>query len=65
MFKKLGLKGLRVRINTLGDKESRLNYREALVNYFSDKIDNLCSDCKNCVQEAIISTKELAKSESK
>lgn len=47
LFKKLGLKGLRVRINTLGDKESRLNYREALVNYFSDKIDNLCSDCKN------------------
>ncbi len=26
---------------------------------------DVCSDCKNCVKEAIISTKELAKSESK
>ena len=41
----LGLNGIVVKINSLGDKESRDNYREALVNYFTPKIDKLCEDC--------------------
>lgn len=46
-FKLLGLKGVRVNINTLGDIESRQNYRKALINYFKPHIDCLCCDCKN------------------
>ncbi len=41
----LGLKDIRVRINTLGDKESRGRYREILVKYFRENLDSLCSDC--------------------
>lgn len=41
----LGLKGIRVRINSLGDLESRLKYRDVLVEYFKKHLDNLCSDC--------------------
>lgn len=35
-----------VKINTLGDTESRNNYREALVKYLEPHIDSLCDDCK-------------------
>lgn len=45
-YKLLGLKGIKVNINTLGDIESRLKYREALINYFRPHIDSLCDDCK-------------------
>lgn len=43
----LGLKGVKVNINSLGDTESRNNYREALINHFRPHIDELCEDCKN------------------
>jgi len=46
MFKLLGLKGVKVKINSLGDMESRNNYREALVKYFEPKINELCEDCQ-------------------
>lgn len=46
IFEELNIKNFRVRLNTLGDDESRLNYRNALKDYFKDKIDNLCEDCK-------------------
>ena len=42
----LGLKGIKVNINTLGDKESRENYRMALVDYLKPYIDELCEDCQ-------------------
>lgn len=42
----LGLKGVTVKINSLGDIESRKNYNEILKNYFKPHVDNLCSDCK-------------------
>ena len=45
-YKLLGLKGIKVNINTLGDTGSRLKYREALINYFRPHIDSLCDDCK-------------------
>ena len=41
----LGLKGVKVKINTLGDKESRDNYRNALIDYFKPHIKELCEDC--------------------
>lgn len=43
---KLGLEDMKVKINTLGDKESRKMYHEALTNYFSDKLSDLCDTCK-------------------
>ncbi|MCR5491897.1 MAG: histidine--tRNA ligase, partial [Bacilli bacterium] len=41
----LGFKNLVVKVNTLGDAESRLAYKEALKAYFADKIDGMCEDC--------------------
>lgn len=45
-LKMLGFKNLELRINTLGDKNSRESYKTALVKYFSKHIDNMCNDCK-------------------
>lgn len=45
-YRLLGLKGIKVNINTLGDQESRLAYREALLNHFKPHLDTLCEDCK-------------------
>ena len=46
LYKLLGLKNVKVNINTLGDIESRNNYRQALIEYFKPHIDDLCEDCK-------------------
>ena len=46
IFKMLGLKDIKVELNSLGDKESRDNYRKALIDYFKPNIDDLCDDCK-------------------
>ncbi|MBE6149484.1 MAG: histidine--tRNA ligase [Firmicutes bacterium] len=46
IYRLLGIKNVKVRINTLGDIESRNNYREALINYFKPYINDLCEDCK-------------------
>ena len=47
LMKMLGLNDVVIHINSLGDKESRDNYREALKNYFEPYLDQLCEDCKN------------------
>ena len=46
LFKILGLKGVSVNVNTLGDKESRENYRQALLDYFKPYLNDLCEDCQ-------------------
>lgn len=46
IYKALGLKEIKVNINSLGDNESRKAYREALIEYFSPHIDKLCEDCQ-------------------
>lgn len=45
IYKMLGLKEIKVNINSLGDSESRENYRNALVEYFKPHINELCEDC--------------------
>ncbi|MCD4826168.1 MAG: histidine--tRNA ligase [Acholeplasmataceae bacterium] len=50
-IKRLGLKGVKVRVNTLGDQESRDKYQEALVKHFTPHIDELCDDCKNRIHK--------------
>ncbi len=42
----LGLKNVTLKINTLGNASSRAKYAEALKEYFSKHIDDMCSDCK-------------------
>ncbi len=50
----LGYKALRnigfphviLKINTLGDEQSRENYKVALKEYFASKLDLMCPDCK-------------------
>lgn len=45
-YKKLGISSLKLVINSLGDKESRDNHRQALVEHFTPVKDELCSDCQ-------------------
>lgn len=45
-FQLLGLKGIKVHLNSLGDTESRMSYRNALLEYFKPHLDSLCEDCK-------------------
>lgn len=45
IFNLLGLDAT-IKINTLGDKESRDNYHNALIEYLNPVIDNLCEDCQ-------------------
>ena len=46
IYKLVGLKQIKVNINSLGDIESRNNYRKALVDYFKPHIGNMCEDCQ-------------------
>lgn len=45
-LKLLGFENLKLKINSLGDDESRKNYREALNKYFASYVDQMCDDCK-------------------
>jgi histidyl-tRNA synthetase len=45
-FERLGLKGLIFEVNSIGCEKCRPDYRKALLNFFSDRIDGLCPDCK-------------------
>ena len=46
LYKMLGLKNIKVRLNSLGDTETRLRYREVLLDYFRPHLNDLCEDCK-------------------
>ena len=45
-YKLLGLKGIKVNINSLGDKTSRDNYHQSLIEYFKPHINDMCEDCQ-------------------
>lgn len=45
LYKMLGLKEIKVNLNSLGDNESRNAYREALIKYFKPHVKELCEDC--------------------
>lgn len=44
--KKLGIINLKLVINSLGDSESRIAHREALISHFKPAINEFCSDCQ-------------------
>ena len=46
-IKLVGLKNIKVLINTLGDAKSRNDYSVALKEYFKEYENDLCVDCKN------------------
>lgn len=50
-YRLLGLDDVTIKLNSLGDTESRNNYREALINYFRPHIDSLCEDCKERLEK--------------
>lgn len=45
-IRRLGLKGVKVKINTLGDDASRKAYQEALEHHFRPHVHELCKDCQ-------------------
>src|SRR5699024_375009 len=47
VYRQLGLKSLRLVINSLGDKESRKNHRDALIEHFTPYKGELCGDCQS------------------
>ncbi len=51
IYKMLGLKEIKVNINSLGDDGSRKKYREELIKYFKPHIDELCEDCKERLEK--------------
>ncbi|MBQ3475461.1 MAG: histidine--tRNA ligase [Bacilli bacterium] len=46
-YQRIGLKGIKVRINSIGNKESRESYRDALLKHFKPHLKDLCEDCNN------------------
>jgi histidyl-tRNA synthetase len=46
LYRSLGLKKLRLVINSLGDVETRKAHRQALIDHFKSRIHELCEDCQ-------------------
>ena len=51
VIKRLGLKNVKLHINSIGCKECRPAYRASLVEYFSAKRDCLCDTCKSRLEK--------------
>ncbi len=45
-YRLLGLDDVTIKINSLGDADSRSIYREELIKYFKPHINDLCEDCR-------------------
>lgn len=51
IYKQAGLTEIKLVLNSLGDKESRDAHREALVEHFSPRIEEFCSDCQHRLEK--------------
>lgn len=47
LLKRLNIKDVVLKLNSLGGNECRKKYNETLKNFVESKIDNLCEDCKS------------------
>ena len=47
----LGLKQVKIKVNSLGDIASRSHYKDALTLYFEGHRSELCSDCQRRITE--------------
>ncbi|MFC4388397.1 histidine--tRNA ligase [Gracilibacillus marinus] len=50
-YKQLGLKSLKLVINSLGDIDSRNAHRQALIEHFSSVKEELCGDCQERLEK--------------
>lgn len=50
-YRSLGLKRLKLVINSLGDRESRKAHRNALIQHFQPRINEFCSDCQERLEK--------------
>jgi histidyl-tRNA synthetase len=50
-YRELGLTGLKLVINSLGDQTSRDAHRNALIAHFKPRIDEFCDDCKSRLEK--------------
>lgn len=50
-YKELGLQHLKLVINSLGDTESRIKHREALIEHFKPSISEFCEDCQTRLEK--------------
>jgi histidyl-tRNA synthetase len=51
IYQSLGLNKLKLIINSLGDQESRLAHRSALMQHFQPRISEFCQDCQNRLEK--------------
>ncbi len=51
VLKRLGLSNVKLHINSIGCKECRPAYREALINYYSAHKETLCDNCKSRLEK--------------
>ncbi len=51
VYRELGLKHLKLVINSLGDIESRKEHRNALIDHFKPRIGEFCSDCQGRLEK--------------
>lgn len=51
LLKMLGLKGIKVNINSLGDSASRENYKKELIKYLKPNINELCEICQKRLEK--------------
>ncbi|PLR93752.1 histidine--tRNA ligase [Bacillus sp. T33-2] len=51
LYKELGLKQIKLVINSLGDKASRKAHRDALVSHFKPRIGEFCGDCQGRLEK--------------
>ena len=70
-FERIGLKDLNFKINSIGCDKCRPGYKKALMDFFSERLEGLCPDCKrryeinplrilDCKVEACVKLKEGA-----
>ena len=50
-LEKIGITDLEVTINSVGEKESRVKYRETLLNFLNPIKEELCDDCKMRIEK--------------
>ncbi len=50
IYEELGLQGLTLRLNSIGDPECRPRYLDALRAYYADKLKQVCNDCEGRYQ---------------
>jgi histidyl-tRNA synthetase len=51
LIRSLGLKQVKIKVNSLGDIASRNTYKEELSNYFEPYKEDLCEDCQRRIKE--------------